>query len=98
MRPCCDERLSRGLTPPVVHRTIPATDHAPREFELPQGALWSTQAARIIAIACDRGELWITQSGDERDHVIAEGESFTAAPRGRVVVQALSSARVRLLA
>jgi len=36
-----------------------------------------------------RGNLWITQSGDPEDHIIAGGQSFVLDRPGRTLVMAL---------
>lgn len=42
------------------------------------------------------GRVWITQTGDARDHVLEAGETFLPSRRGLVVVQALEPARLLL--
>lgn len=99
MRPNCPERLScPSITP--VFRELPATAPiarpAPAEFDLPGGALWSTEPHRAMEIRCEDGQLWVTQAGNERDVVLLAGETFVPAPKGRVVVQALTHSRLRV--
>ena len=101
MKPTCPARVSApSLTP--VRREIPLPEQIargmPDEFSLPQGALWATSPRADLRIQCLRGELWITQAGSADDIVLLTGESFVPAPRGRVVIQALSEARVALVA
>src|SRR4051812_17106886 len=51
-----------------------------------------------VCVRCVRGNIWVTQEGDARDIVLAPGEQFVPARRGKVVIQALShDAAVRLL-
>ena len=52
--------------------------------------------ARGICIRCEAGRLWITQAGDSRDHLLAVGDSFTVASRGRVVIVALEGASLEM--
>jgi hypothetical protein len=103
MKPTFPERLSsRSATP--IFRELPAqpagksalTDGnvLPQEFELPRNALWSFNPHTGLVVRCLVGELWITQSGDARDVVLQAGETFEPAPKGQVVVQALTDARV----
>jgi hypothetical protein len=99
MKPTCPERLSSPSVTPVF-RELPAAelpqlrDRTPGEFDLPARALWSLDPRPDIAVHCLSGQLWITQAGDGRDIILLAGESFTPAAKGRVVVQALSDARV----
>jgi hypothetical protein len=69
----------------------------PGEFSLPQGALWGASPRPDVRVHCLQGELWITQAGSGDDIVLLAGETFTPAPKGRVVIQALSDARVGLV-
>lgn len=43
-----------------------------------------------------RGRVWVTQTGDGRDHILAPGEGLNLRPRGRVAVQALVEAELVL--
>src|SRR5213592_2515990 len=97
MKPTFPEPL--GAASPVF-REIPMTREAvastPGAFDLPQGALWSVEPQRGLTIHCAQGELWITQAGDDRDTILTAGRAFAPRPKGRIVVQALSDARVVL--
>jgi hypothetical protein len=103
MKPSCPERLSSRPIRPVF-REVPAVEfghdaiarHVPDEFNLPANALWSTEPRRGMGIRCERGQLWVTQAGDAQDVVLLTGETFVPAAKGRVVVQALTDARVRI--
>ena len=67
-------------------------------LELAQGEAYSLGAIPAgRRIRCLSGTLWITQTGDGRDHIVLPGESFTAERPGRVVLQALRSSVFRLL-
>ena len=39
-------------------------------------------------MTCERGIVWLTQSGDPTDYLLRAGDRFTAQSRGRVVAQA----------
>lgn len=55
-------------------------------------SLWDAQGSELTAC---RGSIWITQTGDRRDIVLAPGESILIERPGHVVVSALdASARV----
>lgn len=49
---------------------------------------------RGLAVTCRAGTLLLTQEGDPEDHVLLQGDAFQAAPRGLVVVRALSEGAV----
>lgn len=108
MKPTCPARWSAPSATPVRREIPPSASDAvllpqivrgtPSEFSLPQGALWSTSPRADLRIRCVRGELWITQAGSADDIVLLTGQTFAPAPKGRVVIQALSEARVALVA
>jgi hypothetical protein len=62
--------------------------------ELRSGALMRVEAGAGHAVAVFDGLLWITQSGDSRDVFLRPGETFSFDGSGRVVMQALSHARL----
>lgn len=62
--------------------------------ELRRGALMRVEAHAGQEVAVFDGQLWITQSGDSRDVFLRRGESFSFDGTGRIVVEALSDARV----
>jgi hypothetical protein len=45
-----------------------------------------------------RGVVWITQENDADDYKIREGEEFTVSKTGRVIVQGVPAARIRIFA
>jgi nicotinic acid mononucleotide adenylyltransferase len=68
-----------------------------RELTLEQGSLWSYQAhGERLRLSCDEGSVWLTREGDPVDHVLASGKALQVEGHGRVVVQALRPARLRL--
>jgi hypothetical protein len=50
-------------------------------------AMAGAQTADIRGVA---GRAWVTQEGDAADVIVAAGDEFHAAPRGKIVVQALA--------
>ena len=50
--------------------------------------------ARIIR--CISGTVWVTQAGDSRDHILAEGQTLLIESPDVVVIQAFGPALVRL--
>ena len=63
---------------------------------LEKGAFLAVPAGSTPTVTCLRGALWITHDGLPADVVISEGESYTGAHPGRMLVFALhaSSAMV----
>lgn len=45
---------------------------------------------------CDSGVLWVTQSGDQEDHVLQTGEKLTVTNRGKVLIEAMRDADFHL--
>jgi hypothetical protein len=58
------------------------------------GTLPLRPGGRGLAVTCRSGTLLVTQEGDALDHVLRPGEAFQSAPRGLVVVWALSDGAV----
>ena len=84
-------------TTPTIHARDLACSSATRE--LPRDATLKFQPERQRGcVTALHGTLLVTQAGDPDDHVLVKGESFRAAPRGLVVVWALSDAAVQLSA
>jgi hypothetical protein len=53
--------------------------------------------ARVGArIRCVAGSLWITQDGDPKDHILAQGEIFCADRRGLLLAYAFERSRLTL--
>jgi hypothetical protein len=95
MKPSCTDRLatvSVDISPLLAARPSPVRTCG--EFAFPADALWGFDAKPGARVSCVGGSIWVTQTGDGADHVLGEGESFTVYLRGRVVIQALSDARV----
>ena len=49
-----------------------------------------------VKIICQQGHCWVTQSGDNRDHIMRSGGSFTIRGKGRVIITATESCRIML--
>jgi len=61
------------------------------KFGLKKGELWkSPDNFHILSISCTQGTVWITQTGDTEDHLLAPGEIFETLEEGLVVMQSLS--------
>ncbi|MES2510592.1 MAG: DUF2917 domain-containing protein [Pseudomonadota bacterium] len=63
-----------------------ATD---RILEIKQGA--------GMKLECLEGSVWVTLDGDLRDVILEPGQAFTVDRDQRILIQALDSARVRLV-
>ena len=75
-----------------------ASERGEREAD---GTRWELREGAVIGVdgpaslVCARGVVWVTQDGDERDHVLRAGEGWVPdGAGGRVVVQALTGAVV----
>ena len=68
----------------------------PRTLVLARGELVSLRPGTGCRISCVAGRLWVTASGHREDSVLAPGEAATFPGRGRIVVEALRTATVRL--
>ena len=51
----------------------------------------------MTTIVCKKGLVWLTQSGDNNDHVLTDGEKFTLDRRGVVLLEALPFAQVSII-
>ena len=51
---------------------------------------------RGVCIACLDGRCWLTQSGDNRDHILGRGDCFTVRSNGRLIITAAKSCRLML--
>ena len=52
------------------------------------------EAQPHMAIECKQGVIWVTSSGDYRDHMLAAGQCYTPVNNSQVVIEALHDARV----
>jgi hypothetical protein len=52
------------------------------------------EAQPRMAIECQQGVLWVTSSGDYRDHMLIPGQRYTPVENSRVVIEALDDARL----
>jgi hypothetical protein len=42
-----------------------------------------------MALSCEKGILWVTQSGDLRDYLLTPGQNLVIKKHGRVLIEAL---------
>ena len=52
------------------------------------------QGTRIVARS---GTVWVTEEGENRDHIVGPGDALVLARSGRTVVQALKTAWISLV-
>jgi len=52
---------------------------------------------RGVRIECRDGRCWLTQSGDNRDHILGTGDSFTVRAQGRLIITATEPCRLLLV-
>lgn len=50
-----------------------------------------------VAIECQQGVLWVTCSGDIHDHMLTPGDRYIPEERGKVIIEAMLEAQVRLI-
>jgi hypothetical protein len=69
----------------------------PWTFILTRGQVFSLQRTGTrCRISCVAGRLWVTASGCSEDSVLGPGDEAPFTGRGRIVVEALRTATVRL--
>ena len=67
-----------------------------RSVTLRPRAIWSETLQAGERVRCERGVVWLTQSGDPEDYILRAGDDFTATRRGRIVAQALEYSWLRV--
>ena len=66
-------------------------------IRLRDGGLWSAARPRTpLRIRCTAGTVWITQSGRPGDTLLHAGDTLMADGHGKLVIQALGDATVRV--
>lgn len=56
--------------------------------------IWSANLRAGQSVRCERGVLWLTQSGEARDIILRVGQRWTAKRRGLAVAQAMGDSRL----
>jgi hypothetical protein len=51
---------------------------------------------RGVRCSCEAGDLWMTQEGDSRDHLLRPGQIYETRLRGEIVLTALADSRLCL--
>ena len=63
------------------------------------GELWISNGLRLpLHISVITGSIWLTQEGDPRDVLLRAGQTYESSSAGKVVLQALRSGYVRIVA
>lgn len=65
-------------------------------FQLAARHLFHIPDAALVQVRCTAGSLWITLDHDQRDIILAPGESFSSAEHRRALVYALEPAAFAL--
>jgi len=67
-------------------------------IELAPSQTWSAEVNGTgVEVRIAAGEVWITRERDPEDHVLAAPATFESRSRGRLVVLALSAARLEVV-
>ncbi|HET6439425.1 MAG TPA: DUF2917 domain-containing protein [Anaeromyxobacter sp.] len=66
-------------------------------LELAKAETWSTQVGRPgIEVRVYSGQVWITRERDREDHVLEAPDTFESTRLGRIVICALTPARIEV--
>jgi hypothetical protein len=65
--------------------------------ELPRDALLRLRDGHDRTVAVFEGQVWVTQSDDRNDYIVAAGDSLTLRRHGVTVIQGLHDSRVMVL-
>ena len=69
----------------------------PSVQEIAKNGILEVKQALGVTIECLEGSVWVTLDGDRRDVVLDAGHTFNVDRKQRTLIQALDTARVRLL-
>ncbi|HXS52092.1 MAG TPA: DUF2917 domain-containing protein [Usitatibacter sp.] len=65
-------------------------------LELEEGQVVTLVDAEGTRILPQRGQVWVTQEGDRKDHIVSAGETLVVLRPGRTIVQALEPTSVAI--
>jgi hypothetical protein len=54
------------------------------------------QVNRYKRIVCEKGVLWLTQTGNPGDFILMPGDQFAGRKHGKVIIEALHDAIMRI--
>jgi hypothetical protein len=76
------------------------TTHIPTDSVLelhPHNLLNADQIDAGTTILCEEGILWLTQSNDMKDYMLEAGDSVTVDHGHKILIEAISEARVSVI-
>ncbi len=69
-----------------------------QELELQRGKLLKLAGdLRGERIICEKGSLWVTQTGDPEDHVLKAGQEFIVTNPGLVLIESLCDGQAHIV-
>lgn len=78
-----DWRFSRLAAAALGKRFLPGRELTSR---LGQGKYLAISGYRGCRVRCDRGAVWVTVEGDNRDRVLTPGQDMTLSSGGKLVI------------
>ena len=93
MRGCALRRSPARVELPAVGERDPS-----QHVSIHDGDLWVAprDAGRVVEVRCVAGAVWITQEGNADDMVLSAGERLDIHGDGKLIVQALADAVIRI--
>lgn len=79
-------------------RAQPALSAPGLPSTLRRGETLVVEHPHATAIVCTEGALWITHDNEPHDHIVGRGDRYVVAGPQRMLVHALSDARMEFLA
>ena len=80
-----------------IRQTWQDTFTRPSVQEIAKNGILEVKQALGVTIECLEGSVWVTLDGDRRDVVLDAGHTFNVDRKQRTLIQALDTARVRLI-
>lgn len=90
--------LLRAVAPQVAAAGPSGARRAPSPRAMRRGETLVIDQPQGQAVICTEGALWITHDSEPADHVLEGGGRYTPALGTRMLVHALSDARIEVLA
>jgi hypothetical protein len=80
-----------------IRHTGQDTCTRPSVQEIAKNGILEVKQALGVTIECLEGSVWVTLDGDRRDVILDAGQAFNVDRKQRTLIQALDTARVRLI-
>lgn len=80
-----------------VRQTGQVTGMRPSIQDIAKDKILEIKQALGITVECLEGSVWVTLDGSTRDVILEAGQSFCVDRKQRTLIQALATARVRLI-